>query len=69
VYTEKAKFDMSSVRSVPFKTSTKQALANLNQLIRRGIEFPDALWSSSSRFCVDHEILTRAYDAQFSKGH
>ncbi len=60
---------MTSMRSVSFPASTKQALAKLNQLIKRGIEFPDALWSSSSRFGVDAEILTRAYDAQFSKGH
>ena len=39
-----------------------KALAYLESLIARGVEFPDAQWSASERYSVNPDDLADAYD-------
>lgn len=48
----------------PDKLAT--ALAYLETLIARGVEFPDAQWSASERHGVNPDTLADAYDEAHS---
>lgn len=43
----------------------EEALAHLNALIKRGVEFPDAVWRCTQKFDVTSEELQDEYDRQF----
>jgi hypothetical protein len=49
-------------------TSTiRAALAALNDRIRSGEEFPDAIWRVTQRHSVEHDALRDAYDEQVER--
>ncbi len=43
-------------------TTLQRALAALQQLIARGVEFPDAVWRITQQYGVTLEELEAAYD-------
>lgn len=50
---------------MPVLTPLQRALLELNQLIRAGYEFPDALFRITNRYpTVSADELTEAYDNQ-----
>jgi len=54
---------------LPGKLIMSKALAYLNQMIARGIDFADACYCASVKFKVDYSDLVADYDNQFSKGY